>query len=100
MIKHIVFWRVKDGFENQTKSEIIEHIVKIITELKAHIPEIVNIEVGKDFNGSPQAFDVALYSEFRSKEDLNTYQNHPEHQKVAQYIKSVAVERAVVDYTI
>ncbi|MEA1982327.1 MAG: Dabb family protein, partial [Campylobacterota bacterium] len=37
---------------------------------------------------------------FASKEDLNSYAIHPEHLKVVAFIKSVAKESKVVDYTL
>ena len=32
--------------------------------------------MGLDFNQSPAAYDISLYTEFASKEDLNAYQVH------------------------
>ncbi len=100
MVKHLVFWNVKDSDHGKTKSHLIDEIKRSIEALRNHIPEIVEIEVGTDFNGSDQAYDVALYSSFKTKQDLKTYQLHPEHQKVAQFVKSVTSARAVVDYEI
>ncbi len=100
MIKHIVFWTIKEDALGKSKSEIIETIRQKIEGLKSVIPEIQEIEIGRDFNGSEHAFDLALYSEFKSINDLSIYQNHPEHKKVAGFIKSVTLKRAVVDYSI
>ncbi len=100
MIKHIVLWKLKDQVEGTSK---IENALKIITQLedlKNHIPEIVQIEAGRNFNPSEAAYDVALYSMFVSKEDLEKYQTHPEHVKVASFVNSVVDERVVVDYEI
>ncbi len=100
MIKHIVLWKLKDQIEGTSK---IENALKIITQLedlKNHIPEIVQIEAGRNFNSSEVAYDVALYSTFVSKEDLEKYQQHPDHVKVASFINSVVDERVVVDYEI
>jgi hypothetical protein len=41
---------------------------------------------------------VALYSEFDNEKDLEIYQKHPEHLKVAEFIAKVRERRAVVDY--
>jgi hypothetical protein len=41
-----------------------------------------------------------LYSAFESKQDLEIYQQHPEHQKVGAFIAKVRTGRAVVDYQI
>ena len=55
-------------------------------------------EVGVNFNPSEAAYDVSLYSVFESKETLQAYVVHPEHQKVVQFIGSIAENRVVVDY--
>ena len=40
-----------------------------------------------------------LVSEFETKDDLNTYQNHPEHKAVgATYVRPYVAERRVCDY--
>nr|NIP29362.1 Dabb family protein [Candidatus Dadabacteria bacterium]NIQ13421.1 Dabb family protein [Candidatus Dadabacteria bacterium] len=35
---------------------------------------------------------------FNSKEDLTTYQKHPDHMKVAEFLSDLRTERRVVDY--
>lgn len=98
MVTHIVMWNVKDEAEGMTKHEIIEKMVRDLKGLKNDIAEIASIDAGADFNGSPAAYDVALYSTFPSKDALAAYQAHPAHVKVAGFIKSVVCDRAVVDY--
>ena len=98
MIKHIVMWKLKDENEGLNKLEIAEKMKKVLEELKNNISEIENIEAGIDINGSEAAYDIVLYSSFKNKADLARYQKHPEHIKVAEYIKKVTIDRAVVDY--
>ena len=69
MVKHIVMWKIKDGFN---KDEIYEQIKEKVLSLKEFIPEIKHIEVGRNITASINAYDVVLYSEFGSKEDLDT----------------------------
>jgi hypothetical protein len=88
-------WKIKDGFN---KDEIYEQIKEKVLSLKEFIPEIKHIEVGRNITASINAYDVVLYSEFDSKEDLDTYLVHPEHVKVADFIKTVISDRKVVDY--
>jgi hypothetical protein len=97
MVKHIVMWKIKDGFN---KDEIYEQIKEKVLSLKEFIPEIKHIEVGRNITASINAYDVVLYSEFGSKEDLDTYLVHPEHVKVADFIKTVISDRKVVDYIV
>ncbi len=93
MVKHIVMWR----FEN---SEDCSEVKRRLDELPSKISEIVEFEAGIDFNRGEPAYDLALYSTFKSLEDFKSYQVHPDHVEVAKFIGSVAVERAVVDYEI
>ncbi|NLM12270.1 MAG: Dabb family protein [Epulopiscium sp.] len=100
MVKHIVMWRLKDVTDFGSKEEMAKEAKARLEALKDKIEEIVSIEVGINFNSSDMAYDLVLYSEFNNKQDLDTYQVHPEHLKVAEMIKANVVSRAVVDYEI
>lgn len=96
MIKHIVIWRIADGENTAERAAAIkEHL----EALKGSIDEIADIEVGVNFNETDSASDVALVSTFRTREDLEIYQDHPEHKAVgANYVRPYVKERRVVDY--
>ncbi len=98
MIKHIVMWKIKESHEGTDKDEIMDRIKGELEGLKSSIPEIKTMEIGRNSNELPTSFDIALYSEFESQEDLDIYKEHPEHQKVAQFVRQVAVDAVVVDY--
>jgi len=94
MIKHIVMWNLKD--ENKEKNAL--EIKTRLEALKEVIPQIGSIEVGRNFNDSDVAFDLVLYTEFKTKEDLEIYQNHPAHKAVAKFVAEVRTARVVGDY--
>ncbi len=98
MIKHIVMWRLKDYANGASKEENAKKLKSSLESIKDEINEIKHIEVGIDINRSDAAFDVVLYSEFDSVEDLQAYQNHPEHMKIVGFANEIRSERAVVDY--
>lgn len=98
MIKHIVMWRLKDYARGASKEENAKKLKSSLESLKDEINEIKHIEVGIDINRSDAAFDVVLYSEFDSVEDLQAYQRHPEHMKIVGFVNEIRLERAVVDY--
>ena len=98
MIIHIVNWKLKDNIEEIEKINNAKLVKEKLEALKGKITELVKIEVGINFNESEAAFDLVLYSEFKTKKDLDSYQNHPEHLKVAAFVKSVVEKRVVVDY--
>ena len=92
MIKHIVFTR----FENADEQAPIA--AAMLMELKQSIPEIRSIETGRDFKHSERSFDLALIVTFDTKEDLETYDRHPEHEKARAYIKAHRTATATVDF--
>jgi hypothetical protein len=101
MIKHIVFFGLADNAEGKTKAENALIIKSELENLKHLIPEIKKIEVGINYPNAPKTnYDIALYSEFDTFEDVDIYQEHPEHKKVAAYIGKVRISRAAVDYEV
>ncbi|MBI2485358.1 MAG: Dabb family protein [Deltaproteobacteria bacterium] len=98
MIKHIVMWRLKDSANGASKEENAKKLKSSLESLKDKISEIKHIEVGININQSDAAFDVVLYSEFDSMNDLQAYQRHPEHMKIVGFVNEIRSERAVVDY--
>ncbi len=66
--------------------------------LRKKIPVIRHLEVGINAIPSDAASDVVLYSEFANEKDLDAYQKHPEHLRVADFVGKVRESRAVVDY--
>lgn len=98
MIKHIVMWRLKDEAAGATKEVNALKLKESLESLVGVIPSLKAAEVGINFNPSDAAFDVVLYSEFDDKEGLSSYQNHPEHMKIVDFVGEIRTERAVVDY--
>jgi hypothetical protein len=100
MIKHIVMWRLKDYAEGGTRAENALKMKKMLEDLQGQIPGLIRVEVGIDFLGSEQSFDVVLYTEFTSKESLELYQSHPLHRRAGEFIGAVREARAVVDFEV
>jgi len=100
MIKHIVLWKLKDYAEGASKKENALKVKKVLEDMVGKIPGIITLEVGLNFETSDAASDIALYSEFESREALDAYQIHPIHVKVKDFISSVRTERRVADYEI
>jgi hypothetical protein len=98
MLKHIVMWKLKDFAQGATKKENAQKIKSQLEELRNKIKEIKFLEVGININDSADSYDIVLYSEFDSLEDLKTYQNHPEHIRVGDFVGEVRLERKVADY--
>lgn len=100
MIKHIVMWRLKDTAAGATKEENALKLKERLEGLVDVIDSLHAAEVGINYNPSDAAFDVILYSEFDDKEGLESYQNHPEHLKIVDFVGEIRTDRAVVDYEV
>ena len=101
MIKHIVFFELAEYAEGKTKAENAQIIKEGLENLIHLIPELKKIEVGINHPETPATnYDIALYCEFDSVKDLNTYVNHPEHKKVAAFVVKVRISRVCVDYEV
>lgn len=98
MVKHIVFWKLKEEANGMSKTENAAAIKQKLEDLNGKIEGCIKIEVGFDFLHSAESADVVLYSEFESKEALDFYANHPLHKAVMPFIAEARSERRVVDY--
>ena len=98
MIKHIVMWKLKDFSEGRSKAENIQIMKSMLEALNGKIPGLEMLEVGLNINTSDMGFDLVLYSEFKDEKALETYQNHPEHLIVREFVGKVREKRAVADY--
>ena len=94
MIVHIVVFKFKD----ENKEANIKKAKVMLDDLEKKIPALVSMEVGVNFDTAERAFDLSVYSKFKTKEDLDTYAVHEEHLKAVEFIKSVVNESKVVDY--
>lgn len=100
MVKHIVFWRFHDEAGGHTKKENLVIAKRFIEGMRGKIPGLIHLEAGINFNPEGRGSDLALYSEFGSREDLQIYQDHPEHMKVKDFLSEVRYEVRVVDYEV
>lgn len=101
MIKHIVFFGLAENAEGNSKAENAQLIKSRLENLAHLIPQIKKIEVGINYPNAPKTnYDIALYSEFDNFDDIDIYQEHPEHKKVASFITKVRISRAAVDYEV
>jgi hypothetical protein len=100
MIKHIVFWKLKDQANGIDKAGNAQQIKEQLEALNGQIEGLIHLEVGMDFLHSPESADLVLYSEFESKDALTYYANHPLHKAIMPFIAEARSERRVVDYEV
>ena len=94
----MVMWKLKDSHEGMSKDELIAKFKQKVEGLKSAVPEIKTMELGKSFSELPVAYDVALYSEFDSKEDYEVFLKHSEHMKVGKIIRQIRTDVALDEY--
>lgn len=98
MITHLVFFKMAAEADGSNGDDNAEELVRQLRQLQEQIPQLVDLETGRDFSSTPASFDVGLLTRFRTREDLETYRIHPEHQKVVDFVNKTTSDRAVVDY--
>ena len=98
MIKHIIMWRLYDHAEGFSKAENAQRMKQQLEELKRKIPQIRYLETGINISDSPDAYDVVMYSEFDSQDDLKAYQNHPAHLAFKEFVDGIRSKKRLVDY--
>lgn len=99
MVKHIVFWRLKEMPAPQ-REQALREIKAGFEALQGVIPGLLRIEVGVDFLRSAESSDFSLYCELESRAALDVYQAHPAHQAMVPLVRDVRIERRVVDYEV
>lgn len=95
MIKHLVFFKLKDR-----SPESIQIAADKLKSMEGKIDILKHIEVGVDFMKSGRSFDIALITHFDSKEDLEQYATHPVHVPVLEYLRSVIEQSVAVDFEV
>lgn len=97
MVKHIVLFKLKEELPATEKQAVMNQFKEAIEALPAKISVIRKIEVGLNVNPAEE-WDIALYSEFDSLEDVKTYAVHPDHVAAGKLLADVKLNRACVDY--
>ena len=97
MVKHIVLFKLKKDIALEKKQAAMNAFKQAIESLPTVIPWIRNIEVGLNINAE-EKWDIALYSEFDTMDDVLRYATHPNHVAAAGILAEVKEDRACVDY--
>ena len=100
MIKHIVFWKLKEFAEGGNR---VTNAAKMKTMLDACanlVPGILKFEAVVAQPGLEATYDVVLYSEFEDRTALEAYQAHPDHVALKPFFGAVREARQCMDYQI
>ena len=94
MLTHLVLFK----FKPDTTPDQIQQLADGLGALPEVIADIREFRFGKDVFRSERSFDFGLVSSFESRDALQRYQVHPEHQKVVAHVKDIAENVVVVDF--
>jgi hypothetical protein len=94
MITHIVCWKYKD---ETTDAQRAEHIAAL-RSLSETVPGIESLAVGADIMHLDRSFDTGLVATYASRDALDAYTVHPEHQKVVAIGREIAERAVSVDF--
>ena len=97
MLRHIVTWNHIDSISNDEKRTNALKVKEELETLANCIDEIIEIKVYINELTSSTA-DIMLDSIFNNEESLKAYKDHPEHQRVGEYISAVLKNRVAFDY--
>ena len=94
MIRHICMFKLLE----ENKQANLEQLLQRVQSLRT-IPQVKHFEVQCNGEGLPESnYEVALIFDFETIEDLNTYQDHPDHRAFGAFIKEIRESRACIDY--
>jgi hypothetical protein len=97
MIRHIVTWKLVNQ-DAEAKSAAFDQLAEGFGALPQVIPEIKTLHLGRDVGEVASNWDVALIIDFANTADLDTYQSHPEHEKVKAIVRALTGERSAIDF--
>ncbi|MBC7857806.1 MAG: Dabb family protein [Burkholderiaceae bacterium] len=100
MIKHIVFWKLKDQAEGADRAANALKMKALLDSCADLVPGIVKFEAALAQPGLEATYDVVLYSEFADRAALDAYQEHPSHVAIKPFIGAVREARQCMDYEV
>ncbi|MCI4440899.1 Dabb family protein [Tibeticola sp.] len=100
MIKHIVMWKFKDEAEGADKAANLARAQALLEACRGLVPGLRTLEVARAAPGLECTYDLVLYTEFDSREALDAYQHHPQHEALKPFIAAVRLERQCMDYEV
>ena len=91
MIRHVVLFRWRPGFDPAAWLERVR-------ALPAQIPELRSLTAGPDVLGAERSWDAGLVAEFDRLADVATYTDHPAHRPLIEISAAGAEQIVSVDF--
>ncbi len=101
MIRHIVWWELKDEADGRDAVENARRIKVAGEALNGKIPSLISLEISTAIQpGSTVKAALALMSTHNTMEDLKAYAAHPLHLEFLELVKACTASRSCLDYAI
>lgn len=94
MVKHLVMWRLQDGFEKKERAAALEAEAN---RLLAVIDGVGRLEVWEGYQAKEVDHQLGLYIEFDCRESETAYQSHPNHLLFKEFIQGFTKDRVAID---
>ena len=90
-VQHMVWLKFKPGV---TEERIAEHM-RAINEMQGKVPQVQYVAAGPSLTDRAGNYTHAVLVTMNSPEDLQPYEDHPEHERVAAPLKEDAEVMAI-----
>ena len=95
MLQHYVFLKYRDG----TAATHVQTFCERMLALRATIPGIRHLEIGRDELHDSRSWDLVLIMKFESVQALRDYQSHAAHLAVMAFNEPFVASVASVDFS-
>lgn len=96
MIRHIVMWKYKAELSLDDRNTLFEKLSVAAENMNGNIKGLIKAELIKNVNPQ-EKYDLCLYCEFETLEDVNAYQEDPVHIAFKDIIVGNVFDRACID---
>lgn len=101
MIKHIVWFTLKEEAEGASAADNAAKVVAMLRDLEGKIPSLKTLDVSMEFaSTTTEDVQVILLSTHDDEAGLADYANHPLHLECVGFIKKVISGRKAIDFVI
>ncbi len=97
MVKHVVFFKMKETALNASKEKNIKALDKKFHSLE-NLPGVLKMETGLSIDN--EQYDFCLNMDFEDEKALEAYLVHPDHLLVKAFVFNVIDHRVLVDYAV
>jgi hypothetical protein len=95
MLRHYVFLKYREG----TSDGHVAAFCQRMLALRATIPEIAHLEIGRDELRDARSWDLMLIMEFASADALRAYQRNPRHVDVMTFNAPFVANVGSIDFS-